>query len=193
MTTDKTVKPDTSAAAGSEASKGQPSLESILAEFDGQKATGTDAGKTVSREEFDALKTQLVVESDKATIEDMISVLGKETGADRFTVRGFLVEKSEENPDILKVLDLSRDNKAKYKEAVNSLVPELKKHVQARQPAKDNSGKASGRMTAAIRGSRESSPGDSGSYDEDWSGMSDTDFALKSREVLRAAERGQLN
>ena len=199
MNTDNTTNDDAGSESQSEGSDGQPSLDQILADFDKEAsgAEGSDKEKPVTRAELEALQQQMLADKDAGTINDIIEILGEKTGANRLAIRGFLVEQSEDNPEILKVLDLARTNKSKFKEAVNAMVPTLNKQLKEFGADEGDDGgdlnDASNSLAAAVRGSRTTRTDGGDAFDEDWTELSDVDFAMKSRQVLRAAERGQLS
>ena len=196
MTTDNTGNND----AGSQ---GQPegsaaadeSLDSILNKFD-SKASGANEGTgdtpltNEERTELNALKEERLGRRVDTALDDIMSALKGDSNVDDAMVRGWLEIESGKNPDLTKLIAMRFENRAQFDKAVAALVPDFNKYVEASgmtiNQGDDNA------MSAAIRQSRSTTKSSKDFGNEDLSELNDADFAMKSREILRAAEAGEL-
>lgn len=195
MTTDNPGNNDTGSKGKSEGSNaGQPSLDEILKGFD--SASGTDEGKKADaplssdeRKELSLLKEERIGRQFETALTDIVTALKGDTGAPESMVRGWLEMESEKNPELPKLIEMRFKNRAQFDKALQMMIPEFQKHLDASgmSVTKGTSG-----MSAAIRASRSNSNGSKDFGNVDLSTLSDSEFAMQSRAILRAAESGQL-
>lgn len=170
---------------------GMKSVSELLAEWE-QERSGSD-GKTEKpgkdqlaalKAELDELKSDRKAELEGRDYKNLLSTIAGDNEVPNSVIDGWLRERAENDPAIIKAFDNRSEKPAQFKELVNALKPEFEKW------AKDNLAPKDSGLKAAVRNARESSSDSDGFDGIKWASLSDNEFEAKAQEVVSFAEKG---
>lgn len=181
---------DAAAKAGSE-NPDKKSLNDLLASWD-------DKGEKKASPKNDGLATELAHLKYRIEMKDIIpTVKGDLTVSDKF-VETYINSKADQDSKLMKLWDERDTRRSEFDAAIKALSGEFVEFCKAsgikisekgdNKDEKDDKG-----LAAAARMAREHQSKSSGLDDINWGGLSDQEFALKKREVLKMAESGKFN
>ena len=165
-------------------------LSDLLASWDDDKSEKKASPKN------DGLATELAHLKYRIEMKDIIpTVKGDLAVSDKF-VETYINSKADQDQKLMKLWDERDSRRSEFDSAIKALSGEFTEFCKAsgiktgdkveNKDEKDDKG-----LAAAARMARENSS-KSGSLDDlNWGGMSDQEFALKKREVLKMAESGK--
>jgi len=191
-----TGKPDpgSSSQAGDEApGAGGRTVAEILAEFDKADPpppSGDDKGKETpdNSAEISSLRAEVADLRMENEMPGIVSTVKGETSVPDDAVKSWVMGKFVSDEKMMNLWATRHDNATTFKDTLKALGEELKEAFPQKDPDKPD---AQSTLAAAVRSARTGQPAlhDGG---QDWSGMSDQQFALESHKVLLAAEAGTL-
>lgn len=187
--------PDPSGQAGKETpGAGGRTVSEILAEFDNaapEPSSGDDKGKVNpdNSAEITALRNEVADLRMENEMPKIVTAVKGNSDVPDDAVKSWVMGKFVSDQKMMDLWATRNDNRVTFDATLKALGEELKLVFPQKDPDKPT---PSENLAAAVRSARKGGPviPDGG---QDWSGMSDQEFAAESRKVLRAAEAGTLS
>lgn len=188
---DKPSDSDSAASAADQNADDPKSLDDLLASW---KEGATDDKPAAKKPDSDALLQHVANLSYKLEMKDVIpTVKGELPVTDKF-VENYINMRATENAKLSELWDNRDSRRAEFDEAVKAMTGEFADFAKENgigkpkvTDADDDKG-----LAAAAHMARSTQAADTGLDSVNWSGLSDTDFALRKQEVIRMAESGKL-
>lgn len=178
MADEKTVTEPSADATGGE---DKPTLDSLLEDWD-----TTEKPKETKAEAPSADVLALLERENKRDLKHEVApILKGDLEIDDDMALGYLYAKAESNPSLKQLFDSRYENPEKWQEALQAVATEFQEKMGPKETSTES-------IAAAAAMSREAPPADNSFENVDWGSMTNTEFEVRKRELLKAVANGQV-